>query len=299
MFNQIKNNPRLASTLNTIFVEEDKERRASAINELYRINQKNKNNLTGKSGNAVGAMLAAWDPTANLSVISLNDRRRLLAFLHVDDVEADDSIGDEIVRTNDRIIDGFRALGINGSARTLSVFLYTRPVKPLWKPDEDVGPEGGELPTVEEAEPTGGAKNHGVSDRGLFYLEEELENFLIRNWDQTELGKRYELIDENGEMVSQQYKTPLGAIDILAQDKKTQQYVVIELKRDQTSDQTVGQLARYMGWLEENKTDGKPTKGIIIAGKYDKKLYYALKKFTGAEVYLYQVDFKLNEFRES
>lgn len=99
-------------------------------------------------------------------------------------------------------------------------------------------------------------------------------------------------------MVSQQYQTPMGPIDILAQDKKSQHYVVIELKRDQTSDQTVGQLARYMGWLEENKASGKPTKGIINAGKYDKRLYYALKKLKDAEVYLYQVDFKLNEFKE-
>jgi hypothetical protein len=29
---------------------------------------------------AVAAMLAAWDPRVNLSVISLNDRRRLLEF---------------------------------------------------------------------------------------------------------------------------------------------------------------------------------------------------------------------------
>ncbi len=60
----------------------------------------------------------------------------------------------------------------------------------------------------------------------------------------------------------------------------------------------MGQLARYMGWLEENKTNGNPTKGIIIAGRYDNRLYYALKKLKDAEVYLYQVDFKLNEFKE-
>lgn len=64
---------------------------------------------------------------------------------------------------------------------------------------------------------------------------------------------------------------------------------------NQTSDQTVGQLARYMGWLKETKTQGKPTKGIVIAGKYDKKLYYALKILRDAEVYL---DFRLNEFKE-
>jgi hypothetical protein len=53
-----------------------------------------------------------------------------------------------------------------------------------------------------------------------------------------------------------------------------------------------------MGWLEENKTQGKPAKGIIIAGKYDRRLYYALKKLKDTEVYLYQVNFKLDEFKE-
>jgi hypothetical protein len=53
-----------------------------------------------------------------------------------------------------------------------------------------------------------------------------------------------------------------------------------------------------MGWLEEHKTNGQWTKGIIIAGKYDNRLYYALKKLKDTEVYLYQVNFKLDEFKE-
>lgn len=52
-----------------------------------------------------------------------------------------------------------------------------------------------------------------------------------------------------------------------------------------------------MGRLEENKTGGKATKGIIIAAQYDRRLYYALKKIADAEVYLYRVDFKLEEFK--
>ena len=52
-----------------------------------------------------------------------------------------------------------------------------------------------------------------------------------------------------------------------------------------------------MGWLEEHKTDRKRTKGIIIAARYDKRLYYALKKLTDTEVYLYRVRFKLEEFK--
>jgi RecB family endonuclease NucS len=127
-------------------------------------------------------------------------------------------------------------------------------------------------------------------------MESQLEDFLIENWDKTELGKKYDLIEEKGELISQQYRTEIGIIDILAQVKNSTQLVVIELKKNQTSDDTVGQLTRYMGWLEEHKTNGELTKGIIIAAQYDNRLHYALKKVKDVEVYLYRVDFKLEEF---
>lgn len=134
------------------------------------------------------------------------------------------------------------------------------------------------------------------TDPALFYMESQLEGFLIENWDKTELGNKYDLIEEEGELISQQYRTEIGVIDILARDKKSKQLVVVELKKNQTSDDTVGQLTRYMGWLEEHRTNGELTKGIIIAAKYDERLHYALKKVKDIEVYLYRVDFKLQEF---
>ena len=131
--------------------------------------------------------------------------------------------------------------------------------------------------------------------QGLFYMEKQLEDFIIHNWEHTELGKRFDLIVEDGDLVSQQYKTDIGPIDILAKDKKTGSYVVIELKRNQTSDDTVGQIARYMGWVREHKKDQK-VGGVIIAGSYDRKLEYALKMVPNVEVFLYEVDFKLKDF---
>jgi restriction system protein len=126
-------------------------------------------------------------------------------------------------------------------------------------------------------------------------MEKQLEDFIISNWDKTELGKKYDLIIEDGELISQQYKTEIGPIDILAIDKINKNYVVIELKKNQTSDDTLGQIARYMGWIKENKKD-KNVKGIIIAGSYDKKLDYALQMMQNVEVFLYEVSFKLSEF---
>jgi hypothetical protein len=140
-------------------------------------------------------------------------------------------------------------------------------------------------------------QSSAVRAQGLFYMEKQLEDFIIYNWEETQLGKRFDLIIEDGELKSQQYPTDIGRIDILAKDKESGRYVVIELKKDQTSDDTVGQLARYMGWIMEtyNVDD---VMGVIIAGKYDKKLDYALKMVRNVEVFLYEVDFKLNKFEK-
>lgn len=132
------------------------------------------------------------------------------------------------------------------------------------------------------------------AEQGLFYMEKQLEDFIICNWDNIDLGKKYDLIIEEGELISQQFATNIGRIDILARDKVAKDYVVIELKRNQTSDDTIGQLARYMGWIKENK--GGNVKGVIIAGEYDQKLDFALKVMPNVEVFLYEVSFKLSKF---
>ena len=144
--------------------------------------------------------------------------------------------------------------------------------------------------TTEVSTPTSGL------NQGIFYLEKQLEDFLIANWANTELGEKYDLIIEDGELLSQQYRTDIGPIDILVRDKQTGSHVVIELKKGQTSDDTVGQIARYMGWVQDKLND-PDVKGIIIAHGYDRKLEYALKLINRVEVYVYELDFRLREFK--
>jgi len=140
--------------------------------------------------------------------------------------------------------------------------------------------------------------DESVYSKGLFYMESQLEDFIISNWETTELGKKYDLIYKDGELISKQYGTDIGRIDILAKDKKSKNHVVIELKRNQTSDDTVGQLMRYMGWVKRHLKD-ENVKGIIIAGKYDKKLDYALEYVPfDTDVFIYNVSFTLNEFKK-
>ena len=305
MFNQIKADKKLAQPLDQIMGTFDTEKRIKLINELYEYNAPHRNSLTGQSGNAINAFMFLWAPSKHVSIVSLRDRQRLIKFLELKggpDFDKD-SAGEKIVKSNDVLISGFAEyFGGQYSPRTICTFFYNPLIRDQWRA-EDIGGE--------ETVPWGGwGKKHKEEstdispveepsgDPALFYMESQLEDFLIENWERTELGKKFNLIEEEGMEVSQQYPTGVGRIDILAQDKKTKQLVVIELKKNQTSDDTVGQLARYMGWLEEHKTGSKPTKGIIIAAQYDQRLYYALRIMKDVEVYLYRVDFKLEEFKD-
>ncbi|MDB4831847.1 endonuclease NucS [Hyphomicrobiales bacterium] len=133
--------------------------------------------------------------------------------------------------------------------------------------------------------------------KGLFYMEHQLEDFIIDNWNETQFGKKYNLIEEDGVLKSQQFRTDIGPIDILAKDKETDDYVVIELKRNQTSDDTVGQISRYMGWVQEN-LHNDTVKGVIVCGKYDEKLFYAQKIIPNIEIFLYELNFSLKEYKK-
>jgi len=138
---------------------------------------------------------------------------------------------------------------------------------------------------------------NSVISKGLFYMEQQLEDFIIANWDSTSLGKEYDLIYEDGNLKSQQFITPVGRMDILARDKKTGSYVVIELKRNQTSDDTIGQVTRYMGWVKQELGDAG-VKGVIIAGSYDQRLDYARVMMPELDIFIYEVQFNLKEYSQ-
>lgn len=85
MFNEIKTNKELSRLLNGIFRGKDAHKRATLVDEVYKLNEGRHNNLTGKSGNAINAMLAAFDPVGNLSVISLKDRKKVFEYFEFEE----------------------------------------------------------------------------------------------------------------------------------------------------------------------------------------------------------------------
>jgi len=171
----------------------------------------------------------------------------------------------------------------------------------LWQLDEIIGwiflgnppidfthPE--EKPIIEELEEE---QAEAYTDFGL---ESHLEDFLVENWEKLELSKEYEILEQDGDIIGQQYITPVGRLDLLAKSKDGKEWLVIELKKGRSSDAVVGQTLRYIGWLKENMTkDGETVKGLIVTGEDDDKLKYSLRTVDNVKHMTYQVNFTLKD----
>lgn len=116
-------------------------------------------------------------------------------------------------------------------------------------------------------------------------LEKYLEDLLVDGWDS--LAWRMPL-DYVGRQVP---CDDLGFIDILARDRTTRDFVVIELKRDRTDDEVVGQLSRYMGWIKECRATpaGVGVLGIIVVHEVTPKLRAAALAHQNVDLYTYNV----------
>ena len=135
-----------------------------------------------------------------------------------------------------------------------------------------------------------------IEDPSIFALEKHLEDFLVQNWHHTELGKNYDIYEEEGEKVGQQYPSDTGPIDILAISKDKKELLVVELKKGRVSDVVVGQIQRYMGYVQEELAeDNQKVKGVIIAFEDDVKIHRALSVAQNIDFYTYKISFKLEK----
>lgn len=134
-----------------------------------------------------------------------------------------------------------------------------------------------------------------VENPSAFALEAHLEHFLVRNWSHTQLGKDYDIYEEEG-IKAQQYQTDTGPLDILAISKDKKRLLVVELKKGRASDVVVGQTLRYMGFVhDELAEEGQTVLGAIIAHEDDQRIRRALKMTPTITFYRYQISFRLEQ----
>jgi hypothetical protein len=114
--------------------------------------------------------------------------------------------------------------------------------------------------------PQGPAAHQSMSAERKQLAERNLEDFVIQQLETIEPGLH---------LIERQLSTAAGRLDLLCRDANGG-YVVLELKRTQGSDQVIGQILRYMGWLKETYPAEK-VRGIVIVGNKDQALSYAAK----------------------
>ena len=122
-----------------------------------------------------------------------------------------------------------------------------------------------------------------VTDYALA-LEKYLEDLIVEQWESLPWAAELEYL-------GRQVAADEGFIDVLARDRSSGDFVVIELKRDQTDDEVVGQLSRYMGWAKKRRAApaGVKVRGIIVAHEATPKLRAAASAHDNVNLYLYKL----------
>ena len=147
---------------------------------------------------------------------------------------------------------------------------------------------------TDAAQPIAQAISSQVEDQLAFQMEKQLEDFLVHNWRSTTLGQEYDIYEEDGQLKGQQYLTDTGPMDILAISKDRTRLLVIELKRGRASDAVVGQIQRYMGFVQEALLEpGQSVEGVIIAQEDDLRIRRALSIARNIRFMKYRVEFHL------
>lgn len=128
-----------------------------------------------------------------------------------------------------------------------------------------------------------------------FALERHLHDYMFDNWDMLDLAQEWDIYTRDGEPeAGYEFRTPIGRIDLLAKHKREPRWLVIELKREKSSDAVVGQVLRYMGWVQKHLSENDETvEGLVVATEGDPQLHYALTVVPLVSFQSYEVEFRL------
>jgi len=131
-----------------------------------------------------------------------------------------------------------------------------------------------------------------------FSLERQLQEFLASNLSAISVnGQRLSVYADAAGRDGIEYPSAVGPMDILAVDEKGALYV-FELKRANSADKAIGQVARYMGWVRQTIGKDHDVFGVIVAKTISENLRYAASVVAGVFLFEYEVEFHLRPAHE-
>jgi hypothetical protein len=125
-----------------------------------------------------------------------------------------------------------------------------------------------------------------------FAYEKDLRSFLAKNLSMIEPGLH--LYQDEG-ITGIEFPAGGRFIDILAVDAQ-KHLVVIELKVSRGYDRVIGQILRYMAWIEKNHAEsGQGVRGIIAAREISEDLKLACAYLPNVSLYEYEMSVTLRK----
>lgn len=158
----------------------------------------------------------------------------------------------------------------------------------LFDPVQDPAPVYQSPAKPGEPPPTGDDTDRGGAAE--FAYEADLRNYLAKNLSIIEAGLK--LYQDEG-ITGVEFDVGGRRIDILAVDAKGA-LVVIELKVSRGYDRVVGQLMRYMAWIQKNQAEpGQAVRGVIVAREISEDLLLACSLLPNVQLFEYELSLRL------
>lgn len=126
-----------------------------------------------------------------------------------------------------------------------------------------------------------------------FAYERDLKNFLANN---LQVISPSLALYKDGDISGVEFPVGGRYIDILAFDNGGRDLIVIELKVSKGYDRVIGQLLRYMAWIEKNLAEpNQRVKGMIIARSISDDLRLATSRVKDVELFEYELSISLKK----
>ncbi|WAH39599.1 hypothetical protein NZD89_14325 [Alicyclobacillus fastidiosus] len=141
--------------------------------------------------------------------------------------------------------------------------------------------------------------HHKRSSKLSFPSESHLRDFVVRNIPEFKIrGKTLHTYIHTSGRTGVEFATEVGRIDYLAIDDDGCFYV-FEFKLHKGVDAVVGQVCRYIGWVQQHLARESSVYGIIVVSQADVKLRYASSIFEKITLLEYDISCFLNICRDS
>lgn len=136
-------------------------------------------------------------------------------------------------------------------------------------------------------------KNVGEISQGSITKERFLEDLIEHRIEKgKETFGRYLKIHK-GDYFGRQYPIPNGRIDLLCEDIKTKDLIVVELKKEVSDSKVIDQTTRYIDFVKKNIAKNKiKVRGIICLNEPSESLIIDARKIPDLEIHKYSFHFE-------